>query len=104
MKFVQRRESNTVFPAPEPEERVALNPPSLQWVPEPGAELYRVTVKDAAGKIVAARETAANFLRFSEPFAPGRYTWNVHTDGAERGEWAFTVPEDAIPFLPPAAR
>ena len=103
-KLAQKREGCTVFPAPEPEECVALNPPSLQWVPEPGAASYRVTVRDDSGRLVAERECSVNFLRFSAPFAPGRYTWNVFACGAERGEWAFVVPEDAELFLPPTAR
>ncbi|WP_294482800.1 DUF4962 domain-containing protein, partial [uncultured Victivallis sp.] len=103
-KLAQKREGCTVFPAPEPEECVALNPPSLQWVPEPGAASYRVTVRDDSGRLVAERECSVNFLRFSAPFAPGRYTWNVFACGAERGEWAFVLPEDAELFLPPTAR
>ena len=104
MRLPQQRAACTVFPAPEPGECVLLNPPSLQWVPEPGAECYRVVVRNAAGRIVVERETPVNFLRFSVPFAPGRYSWNVFAGDAERGEWSFLIPENAELFLPPTAR
>ena len=52
-RFPQKRGPASIFPAPEPNEVVEINPPSLQWVAEPDVTNYRVVVTDAAGKTVA---------------------------------------------------
>ena len=103
MKFIGRHTGNTVFPSPEPGEAVGLNPPPLQWVPEPGFGPYRVTVTGADGGTLFDVETERNVFRFPAKLPAGRYRWNVRRGADERGEWAFTVPPDAVEFLPPSA-
>ena len=103
MKFIGRHTGNTVFPSPEPGEAVGLNPPPLQWVPEPGSGPYRVTVTGADGETLFDVETERNVFRFPAKLPAGRYRWNVRRGADERGEWAFTVPPDAVEFLPPSA-
>lgn len=103
MKFIGRHTGNTVFPSPEPGETVGLNPPPLQWVPEPGSAPYRVTVTGADGETLFDVETERNIFRFPAKLPAGRYRWNVRRGADERGEWAFTVPPDAVEFLPPSA-
>ena len=44
-QFRQKRSPSSIFPAPENGEVVELNPPSLQWVAEPGVSLYLVRVE-----------------------------------------------------------
>ena len=103
-RFPQKRGPASIFPAPDPDEVVEINPPSLQWVAEPDVTNYRVVVTDAAGKTVADEMADRNIFRFRKMLAPGRYVWNVFADGAELGERAFTVPENARPYLPPTAK
>ena len=103
MKFIGRHTGNTVFPSPEPGEAVGLNPPPLQWVPEPGSGPYRVTVTGADGETLFDVETERNVFRFPAKLPAGRYRWNVRRGADERGEWAFTVSPDAVEFLPPSA-
>lgn len=102
-KLPQKREALSVFPMPENGERVELNPPSLQWVAEPGATGYRVLLQNAAGETVFDGNRRYNYLRLNQMLSPGEYRWNVFCGDAERGEWYFTVPEDARPFLVPSA-
>ena len=96
MKFIGRHTGNTVFPSPEPGEAVGLNPPPLQWVPEPGSGPYRVTVTGADGGTLFDVETERNVFRFPAKLPAGRYRWNVRRGADERGEWAFTVSRVAV--------
>lgn len=102
-RLPQKRTALSVFPMPENGERVELNPPSLQWVAEPETAAYRVTLRKAGGETVFDGETRRNYLRLKQMLAPGEYRWNVFSGDAERGEWSFTVPEDAWPFVVPTA-
>lgn len=102
-KFPQKRGPLSIFPAPDPGETVEINPPSLQWVAEPGVTAYRVTVENAAGERVADADARHNYFRFRRLLPPGEYRWNVFVGDAEFGERRFTVPENARPFLVPAA-
>ena len=63
-RFPQKRGPSSIFPAPDPDEVVEINPPSLQWVAEPEVTNYRVVVTDAAGKTVADEMADRNIFRF----------------------------------------
>lgn len=102
-KLPQKREALSVFPMPEPGERVEINPPSLQWVAEPGVKSYHVTLRHADGTVIFDGECAYNYLRLHRHLEPGDYLWNVFAGDAERGEWRFTVPANAWPFVVPDA-
>ena len=104
-RFPQIRSEKSVFPSPEPGEVVQINPPSLQWVAEPGVERYRVRVESLPSEqVVAEGETVYNFFRFRDQLEPGDYRWNVYAGEDERGWSAFTVPADAWPFRVPTAK
>ena len=104
-QFRQKRSPSSIFPAPENGEVVELNPPSLQWVAEPGVSLYRVRVERLPQQeTVAAGTTAYNYFRIRRLLAPGRYRWNVASGDAELGWREFEVPASARPFLVPSAR
>ncbi len=103
-KLPQKRDAQSVFPMPEPGEVVELNPPSLQWVGEPGAESYRVVVRRLPDRtVVADKAVKHNYFRFDGMLAPGLYSWDVISGDASRGEWEFEVPAAARPFVVPSA-
>ncbi len=103
-KLAQKRGDQSIFPAPLDGETVEIDPPSLQWVGEPDVMKYRIVLRTASGKILVNHETSKNYLWLHKPLGPGEFVWNVFANDKERGEWRFTVPENARPFVVPTAR
>ena len=102
-KFVQKATIRSVFQSPDNGETVEFNPPGLVWRAEEDTASYHVVVKDESGKSVVDTVVNRNIFHFKELLKPGTYYWNVFSNDAEFGERSFTIPENARPFLPPAA-
>ncbi len=103
-KLPQQRHLHSNFAAPDDGETVDYNPPSLQWIAEPGAAGYRVTVRRLAdGKTIIDGRTPFHYFCFDALLEPGEYAWNVFLGDSELGERRFRVAADARPALPPTA-
>ena len=100
----QKRGPLSAFAAPDPGETVEINPPSLQWVPEPEISDYLVRLETAAGALVLEQKTRFNCLQLRQKLSPGEYRWNVFAEDAQLGWRTFTVPENARDFLVPEAK
>jgi hypothetical protein len=75
---------------PEPGASVASAPAELRWSAQPGAQHYRVTLRDASAAVVwQSAETAHPRVELGpapELTAGGTYFWTVSVAGAAAGE------------------
>lgn len=92
----ERQNVNQVFTFPECGRVVEENPPCFCWIPPVGTHTYTVTVSTRSGKELYRAETMLNYHVPTVFFEAGDYTWNVYTDGAERGEIPFSVAAHAV--------
>lgn len=106
MEFPLKRGSvKENFPFPAEGAIVEETPPTLIWVPVPGAKGYTVTVKNAGGETLLEESTENNFFYDRAPWEPGEYSWNVTTDtGLCRGWQKFAVSPHAVRFQRPEAK
>lgn len=91
-----RQNAMQVFPFPTEGCVVEENPPCLCWIPPEGEHLYTVTVSSPDGSELYRAQTKLNYHVPTRFFDAGEYTWNVYSEGAERGAVAFSISEDAV--------
>ncbi len=91
-----RQNAMQVFPFPTAGRVVEEDPPCLCWIPPEGEHLYTVTVSTLDGTELYRAQTTRNYLVPTRFFGAGEYTWNVYAEGAERGEIAFSIAENAV--------
>lgn len=106
MEFPLKRSSvKENFPFPADGALVEETPPTLIWVPVPGAQSYRVQVWNVRGETVLDVVETKHFCYDRKRWEPGAYTWDVTTDtGLSRGVQHFTVSPRAIHFRRPDAK
>jgi len=92
----ERENTMQVFTFPEAGRIVEENPPCLCWIPPSGSHTYTVSIGCDSKEIYRA-ETKLNYhvpaLLLKEEV---EYTWNVFSEGEERGELTFTVARGAV--------
>ena len=93
-----------LFPKPEPDEFVEVNPPAFNWLPVEGAEAYRVIVENAAGETVVDETVDRNALLLRRTLPAGKYRWDLESGGLRRGWWDFEISPDAAEQIVPTAR
>ena len=99
----QRTANGQLFPSPAPGSLVEETPPVFAFLPEEGVSLYRVEVRNAAGKIVYEGETDRNFLVPEDVLPPGQYAWDLICGEERRGWWNFEISSQAVVFRRPTA-
>jgi len=99
----QRTAGGQVFPSPRPDEVMYESPPTFCFLYESGADSYTVTVRQN-GQIIWTGCTARNFITPDVLLPPGQYEWNLSTQDAQRGWQPFSISEEAVQWLRPAAR
>lgn len=92
---LERENAMQVFTFPECGRVVEENPPCLCWIPPRGEHVYTVTVSGNEGELYRA-ETTLNYHVPTVFFAAGEYTWNVYSEGEERGEIPFSIADYAV--------
>ncbi|MBQ4044196.1 MAG: heparinase II/III family protein [Clostridia bacterium] len=92
----QRVNVRQLFPFPENGRLVEENPPCLSWLRPEGNPPCTVLLWNADGKELWRAETEKNYIVPPALPAPGEYRWNVYGGGMERGEWRFTLSENAV--------
>lgn len=91
----ERQNAMQVFPFPEEGRVVEETPPCLCWIPPEGHHVYTVTVS-RGGKEIYRAETDLNYHVPSRVLEAGEYTWNVYSEGEEKGEISFSISPDAV--------
>lgn len=92
----ERTEPRQLFPFPENGRLVEENPPCLSWLYPEETRLCTVVLWDDNGNEIWRGETEKNYIVPPALPHPGEYRWNIFGGGKQRGEWRFTLSENAV--------
>lgn len=95
----KRTSGGQIFPSPQKGEVIEETPPVFSFLRDGKGKKYRVEVQDWSGNPIFEEETEKNYAIPKEPFAPGKYRWNLFCGEEERGWQEFSVSENAVVFL-----
>ena len=95
----KRTSGGQIFPSPQKGAVIEETPPVFSFLRDGKGKKYRVEVQDWSGNPIFEEETEKNYAIPKEPFAPGKYRWNLFCGEEERGWQEFSVSENAVVFL-----
>jgi len=102
----ERTDARQLFPSPSPNEEIWETPPTLSWLGQAHIPEYRVTLRNAQGKLLWEGKTDKSYITPNIMPEPGKYFWNAYGVSPEKGEmeWGetpFSIAEGAVHFPRP---